>query len=286
MALLAEGLADDLDHIELIPDRFWTDWGVGSSPRYEEDPAAVRLAEALASVVPVWGHGIGLSIASADFDEEHARTFAEWSRRFEFPVVSEHLSAFRILGGDRLDHHAGLALPIPWDDDVLAMVVDRVDHVQQLLGGRLLLENGVVHTPVPDCEMEEGEFLHALVDRTGCGLLFDLHNLFVNCTNNGGDPFDVACTFPLHAVVEMHVAGGRWMADAYLDAHSGAVPEDVWSLLERVAPRCHALQGVTFEVHESHVPGMGVAGVADQVARARTALGQEAACPTPVSSRR
>lgn len=281
VALLADGLAEHVDHIEVIPDRFWTDWGVGHDPRYEEDTASVELAELLAEIVPLWGHGIGLSIASADFDEEHARTLAAWSRRFEFPVVSEHLSAFRILGGERVDHHAGLALPIPWDHEVLALVAERVDHVQQLLGGRVLLENGVVHTPVPDCEMEEGEFLHALVERTGCGLLLDLHNLYVNCVNNGGEPIETVATFPLQAVEEVHVAGGRWMFGAYLDAHSEHVPDTVFTLLAHAAPRCPSLRGVTFEVHETVAPDMGIEGVAAVLARIR-----EATCPTPATSTR
>jgi uncharacterized protein len=85
------------------------------------------------------------------------------------------------------DHHAGLALPIPWDEDVLEMLCRRVMQAQDSLRAQLILENGVVHTPVPDTDMTEAEFLNALCAGTGCGVLLDLHNVYVNAVNLGTD---------------------------------------------------------------------------------------------------
>ena len=86
-----------------------------------------------------------------------------------------------------MDHHSGLQIPLPWDEDVLAMLVDRVARAQDALGAQLLLENGVVHTPVRDSDMSEPEFMNELAQRSGCGLLLDLHNLYVNSVNLGLD---------------------------------------------------------------------------------------------------
>lgn len=273
VGLLAGGL-HGFDYLEVIPDRCWTDRGLGREPRYEEDPAQTALVAALADLCPIWAHGIGLSIASSSFDEEHARQLAAWHHRFGFETVSEHLAAFRIIGdgASPVDHHAGLSLPIPWDRDVLDLVVERTLRLQDLLGCQVLLENGAVHTPVPGCDLTETEFLCELVERSGCGLLLDLHNLYVNSTNNGADSLKALAAFPLDAVEEIHVAGGRWMFGAYLDAHAGPCPDAVWDLLSAVAPRCSSLAGVTFEVHESYVPQMGVSGVQEQIDRARAVL--------------
>jgi uncharacterized protein len=184
------------------------------------------------------------------------------------------------------DHHAGLALPLPWDHDLLEMLCERVGRVQDMLGTRLLLENGVVHTPVPDCDMSEEDFVNALVRRTGCGLLLDLHNLHVNAVNLGIDPDLYIDRLDLDAVGEMHVAGGNRLFGAYLDSHAGACPAEVWRLLRRTAPRCRNLAGVTFEFHESYFPGLGEAGVLKELDRMRAALARPEApsCRSPNSS--
>jgi uncharacterized protein len=227
----------------------------------------------LASRYPLVAHGVGLSIASGStFDFDHVRQLAEWQRRYGFKWISEHLAAVRVSTEVTPDHNAGLALPLPWDYDVLEMLCERLAATQDVLGTRLLLENGVVHTPVPDSDMSEVDFLNALVKRTGCGLLLDLHNLYVNIVNLGlnGDRF--LDGLDLSAVGEIHVAGGNSLFGAYLDSHAGACPPEVWRMLECVAPRCSNLAGVTFEFHESYFSGLGEAGVLSELERMRTAI--------------
>jgi uncharacterized protein (UPF0276 family) len=76
------------------------------------------------------------------------------------------------------DHHAGLVLPLPWDREALDLISERVIRAQDILGCQLLLENAVVHTPVPESDMSETEFVNALCDRTGCGSFW----IFTTCT--------------------------------------------------------------------------------------------------------
>ncbi|CAN5511636.1 hypothetical protein BH10PSE14_BH10PSE14_23410 [soil metagenome] len=275
------------DFLSVIPERFWQDRGRDLAERFAPLPDEVALLDELASRHRLVAHGVGLSIASGStFDIDHVRQLARWHRRYRFAWISEHLSAVRVRTEVTPDHHAGLALPLAWDHDLLDMLSDRVKAVQDILGMPLLLENGVVHTPVPDCDMTEEDFVNALVRRTGCGLLLDLHNLHVNAVNLGIDSDRFIGRLDLDAVGEIHVAGGNRLFGAYLDSHAGACPSEVWRLLASVAPRCANLAGVTFEFHESYFPGLGESGVLAELQHMRSALaGPEAAtCPSPNSS--
>jgi uncharacterized protein (UPF0276 family) len=237
-------------------------------------PDEVAILDELASRHTLIAHGVGLSIASGStFDIDHVRQLAEWHRRYRFAWISEHLSAVRVQTEMTPDHHAGLALPLAWDRDLLDMLSERVARAQDILGTRLLLENGVVHTPVPGSDMSEEDFMNALVRRTGCGLLLDLHNLHVNAVNLGLDADRFINGLDLDAIGEIHVAGGNSLFGAYLDSHAGPCPSAVFGLLERTAPRCRNLRGVTFEFHETYFPGLGDAGVLGQLQRMRAAVG-------------
>ena len=85
------------------------------------------------------------------------------------------------------DHNAGLAIPFPYDEDVLALIAERVERVQDEIPAPFLLENNVSYIDIPDQDMTEPEFLRRLTARTGCGLLLDVHNVVVNATNHGFD---------------------------------------------------------------------------------------------------
>ncbi|NML17143.1 DUF692 domain-containing protein [Azohydromonas caseinilytica] len=264
---------DAPDFLSVIPERFWNDLGRRAATRFVPLPDEVGLLDRLAARYPLVAHGIGLSIASASaFDLAHVRQLAQWHRRYRFRWISEHLSAVRVHTRITPDHHAGLALPIPWDDDMLQMLCERVSQVQDILGCQLLLENGVVYTPVPDTDMSEAEFLRALTRRTGCALLLDLHNLYVNSVNLDLSAFAFIDALDLGAVHEIHIAGGNWLYGAYLDSHAGPCADAVWPLLSYTAPRCPNLRGVTFEFHESYYPRLEVAGVLAQLTRARNAM--------------
>jgi uncharacterized protein len=266
-----DGLLDEhpeaVEFVSVIPDRFWIDRGRASADRFADIPEAVATLNGLARRFPLVAHGVGLSIASAStFDFDHIRQLARWRERFGFSLIGEHLSAFRVRSGVTVDHHAGLQIPIPWDENVLEMLVERVIQAQEIIGDQLILENGVVHTPIRDSEMSEPEFLCALVERSGCGLLLDLHNLYVNSVNLGIDADAFVDALPLHSVREIHMAGGHEAFGIYLDSHAGSSPDEVRRLLGRAAPRCRALDCVTFEFHESYFPRLGRAGIRAELA--------------------
>ncbi|WP_049622329.1 DUF692 domain-containing protein [Frateuria defendens] len=287
LAGFVEHHSDAVDFYSVIPERFWVDHGRGAAPRFAPLPHEVGLLERLAARKPVTAHGIGLSIASASlFDLDYVAQLKDWKRRYGFAWVSEHLAAMRLAGGAGSDHHAGLALPLPWDEELLALLCPRIARVQEALGGPIALENGVEYTPVPHAELSEPAFLNALTARTGCGILLDLHNLHVNERNLGRPARGFIDALDLDTVVEIHIAGGSSLHGIYLDAHSGPCPPEVFALLRQVAPRCRNLRGVTFEFLESYFPSMGEEGVLEQIELAREALRppEHPPCPSPNSS--
>lgn len=264
---------DSLDFVSVIPERFWSDRGRGASPRFRPLPDEVASLDRLAANFPLVAHGIGLSIGSGStFDLDHVTYLAEWHRRYDFKWISEHLSAVRVQTEATPDHHAGLALPLPWDYDVLDLLSTRISQAQDVLGSPLIFENGVVHTPVPDTDLSEAEFLNELCRRTGCGVLLDLHNVYVNTVNLGVDAEAFIGGLNLNNVQEIHIAGGNELYGVYLDSHAGPCPPEVWRLLDSVVPRCTNLKGVTYEFHESYYPTLGETGVLAELGTMAAAL--------------
>jgi uncharacterized protein (UPF0276 family) len=261
----------------VIPDRSWVDHGPGAKSRFEELPEVYRILREVARSLPVVMHCIGLSICSADvFDEEYLSRLAEWRARHDCRWTSEHLSFSR--SGSGHESNAAVALPVPYDREMLDLLVPRVRTAQARLGCPFLLENNVNYFTFPDQEMTEAEFVNQLTHQTGCHLLLDLHNVYTNSINHRFDARSFLASLDLTRVLEIHIAGGSSMMDFHIDSHAGAAPEGVWQLLDFVAPRAPALQGVTFEFHESSWPLLRDDGVVAHLERAREVLAGAHSC--------
>ena len=123
LAGLLDSRPDCTDFLSIIPERFWQDFGRAHTPRFRPLPDETALLDRLAEQHRLVAHGVGLSIASGStFDIDHVRQLAEWHRRYDFAWISEHLSAVRVRTEETPDHHAGLALPLAWDHDLLDLV--------------------------------------------------------------------------------------------------------------------------------------------------------------------
>jgi uncharacterized protein (UPF0276 family) len=263
--------AQSLDYLSLIPDRSWVDHGPGSKARFEELPEVYKILRDVSRSLPVSMHCIGLSICSAElFDEEYLSRLGAWRARHDCAWASEHLSFSRSMSGH--ESNAAVALPVPFDREVLDLVVERVRVAQARLGCPFLLENGVNYFTFPQQEMTEAQFLNRLSSESGCHLLLDLHNVYTNAVNHRFDARNFLEALDLSRVLEIHVAGGTSLMDFHIDSHTGPTPEGVWELLDFVAPRAPALRGVTFEFHESSWPELRTDGVLAQLDRARAIL--------------
>jgi uncharacterized protein (UPF0276 family) len=262
----------ELDYVSVIPDMFWMEDDVDGKVRYGELEAWVDVLDRLSGQIPLVAHSIGLSLGTASsFDERYVDQLRTWHDRYPFRWHSDHLSFVRITGPGGHDHNAGLAVPVPYDEEVLRLVAGRVELVQERLARPFLIENNVYFVDIPEQEMSEPEFLNALAERTGCGILLDLHNLYANARNHHFDPLWFIDALDLERVGEIHIAGGSELGDMYTDSHAGPSPEPVWDLLEVVLPRAPNVAGVTFEFHDSYFPSMGVDGLRAELRRARAA---------------
>lgn len=260
-----------LDHLAVIPDRSWSDRGPGARPRFEELVAVSRVLDDAARSVPVVMHSIGMSICSAGiFDDEYVAHLAGWRARYDCRWASDHLSFTRF--GQGHESNAAVALPVPYDRELLDLVVPRARAVHERFGCPFLLENNVSYVAFPEEEFTEAEFLNELCRQSGCGLLLDLHNVYTNAKNHGVAAGHLLDALALDNVLEIHVAGGDEMMGFHTDSHAGPVLDEVWTLLEAAAPRLTSLRGVTFEFHESSWPLLRDEGVLLQLERARTIL--------------
>jgi uncharacterized protein (UPF0276 family) len=263
--------ADALDYLAVIPDRFWIDHGSGAPHRFDDTPGGEAVLARAARSLPIVLHGIGLSICSADiFDREYVAQLERWRARYECPWISEHLSFSRIGAGH--EANAGVALPIPYDREMLRMLAPRIKAVRAMLGCPFLLENNVSYVTFADEDLTEPQFLNELARTSGCSMLLDLHNVYTNARNHGFDAAAFLAELDLSRVVEVHVAGGSSMMGFYTDSHTGGVPEPVWNLLSIVAARSQHLRGATFEFHESSWPLLRAEGVLAQLDRARSVV--------------
>ena len=177
---------------------------------------------------PVSLHGVGMGFASPDpLDAKHLRELRRLCDAVNPASVSEHL-CWNTVGGNAIND----LLPFPYTRDALTHVASRVQQVQETLGRRILIENLSYYLAFRSSEMREEEFLSELVARTGCGILFDVNNLFVNAVNLGVDADAFIHGIPAEAVGEYHLAGPSLIDDCLVDTHSARVFDEAWALYE------------------------------------------------------
>ncbi len=203
----------------------------------------VRLAmlDAVAARYPVSCHGVGLSLGSAEgLDEQHLARLSRLFNRVGPALVSEHLS-WSVTEGVYLND----LLPLPYTEATLATVCRNVMRAQDAFGRQILVENPSAYLSFPGSVMREPEFLARLAERTGCGLLLDINNVYVSATNNAFDAEDYLDSIPAAAVGEIHLAGhsvtGEGISRLLIDTHSARVCDPVWALftatIARIGPR-------------------------------------------------
>ena len=184
--------------------------------------------ERLRGDYPVSLHGVGLGLGSADsYREEHAQRLRALAAWVQPAFVSEHLCWSAAAG-----RHFNDLLPLPYTEEALALVAERVARLQDLLGRRLLVENISSYFELAPGDLGEGEFLAALARRSGCGLLLDVNNLYVNQVNLGRDALQQMRALDPKSVEEIHLAGYSEGEHCLIDTHGARVAEPVWRLYE------------------------------------------------------
>ena len=193
---------------------------------------------ALADRFPLSVHGVGLSIGgAAPLDPDHLARLRHLVGWLDPAAFSEHL-AWSTHDGAFLND----LLPLPYTETTLARVCAHIDAVQEALGRPMLLENPATYLEFAESTMDEVDFLTQIARRTGCGLLLDVNNVFVACTNRQEDAVAWVDRFPLHLVGEIHLGGHDADRDdaglpLLIDSHGRAVADPVWALYARVLAR-------------------------------------------------
>lgn len=182
---------------------------------------------------PVSMHGVGLSLGSAEgLDPAHLGRLARLAHRIEPGLVSEHLS-WSVHQGTYFND----LLPLPYTEESLAVVCRNIDRAQEAFGRQILVENASTYLQFAHSTIAEPDFMRALVERTGCGILLDVNNVYVSCQNHGWNAADYLERMAGAPVGEIHLAGHaeNRVGDRIIriDDHGSRVAPSVWSLYER-----------------------------------------------------
>jgi len=212
---------------EILSSRPCTGWFEAHSENYFGGGGQpLYYLERIRDQYPLSLHGVGLSLGSADpLNREHLRKLKSLVMRFEPGLVSEHLSWGAIAG-----RHLNDLLPLPYTEEVLNVVCAHVRETQDFLGRQILVENISAYLQFQHSTMAEADFIAELVSETGCGMLLDVNNLYVNAVNHGMDALAYLRRIPGGAIKEIHLAGFDSADDLLIDTHGKRVAEPVWEL--------------------------------------------------------
>ncbi len=224
--------------------------------------AALASLERARRDYPVSLHGVGLSLGSADpLDERHLDKLAGLARRIDPAIVSDHLSWSSIDG-----RHANELLPMPFTPEAVAHVASRISRVQERLGRRILVENVSSYCAFAASEMAEWEFVSEVARRSGCALLLDVNNIWVNAKNFGFDPRRYLAGIEAAAVAQYHLGGFEAREAMLVDTHGARVAGEVWELF-RDAVACIGARPTLVE-WDTELPALDVLLEEARLARA------------------
>ncbi|TDG14149.1 DUF692 domain-containing protein [Seongchinamella unica] len=227
-ALLGPLLSMDpgaVDFMEVAPENW-----VGVGGRFG------RQFRTLAERFPIVLHGLSLDIGGPDpLDQDLVRSVRRFMDEFDVPLYSEHLTYCAA------DGHLYDLLPIPFTEEAVHYVADRVRQVQDIIGAPIALENASYYAQT-HTDLSEAEFIGAVLAESGCDLLLDVNNIYVNSINHGYDALGFLDALPLERARYIHVAGHYDEADDLkVDTHGTDVIDPVWQLLAQAYRRAGVL---------------------------------------------
>lgn len=233
----------------------------------------LRMLDAISERYPVVMHGVSLSIAStAPLDLEYLAELKTLERRTNPKWISDHLCWTGVHGMNLHD-----LLPIPYTDEALKHVVNRIKQVQDYLGRRIAIENVSSYITFESSSMEEWDFVHAMAEEADCWLLLDVNNVFVSSTNHDFSTEAFIKNVPVDRVIQFHLAGHSEGETCLIDTHDEPVCEKVWDLYAKALTRFGAVS--TMIERDDNIPPLSelVAEVCKARSIATTVLGKKAA---------
>ena len=211
-------------------------------------------------------HSVGTPVGGTVApDPEQLALLRRMIERFDAPWASDHLSY-----NQTPEFATGFFLPPRQTTQGVRTVTRSIGMLQDMLGVPIAVETGVNYLRPRTDELSDGDFVAAVAESADCHLLLDLHNVFTNALNGRQSIDEFLDAIPLGRVREVHLAGGMELDGFWLDAHSGAIPDPLHAVCERVIPRLPNLGAIIFEIFPSFVPLVGLELVEEQVERLHT----------------
>jgi uncharacterized protein (UPF0276 family) len=240
----------DVDYFEIITENFFQTQG-----------RPLKVLEKIRESKPITFHGVSLSIASnEELDLNYLKKVKELAVKIDPLLISDHL-CWTGLKKNNLHN----LLPFPYTEETLNYLVPRIQKVQDILERPLMLENLSAYLSFNESNLSEAQFLRELHLRSGCQILLDINNVYVNSHNQKFNANAWLEEIPTAAVKEIHLAGFTDMGDYYFDTHSCPVWPEVWSLYEKHKSRFS--QALTLIEWDEEIPALDV--VLGEVYKAR-----------------
>ncbi len=179
---------------------------------------------------PLTFHCVSMSLAGSDpMNMDYLTKIKRLASDFEPAWISDHMCFTRY--GEHQFHDL---LPVPYTEESLNNISQRIHHVQDFLGQQIIVENVSSYLEFEASDLSEAEFIAELLTRTDCGLLLDLNNVYVSSQNHQFDAMDYLELLPLERVKEIHLAGFEDRGDYLLDAHNNPISKAVWDLYKHI----------------------------------------------------
>jgi len=244
-------------HLDVLQRPGAAAWFEAHTENYFADGGAhVQALTRIRADHPLSLHGVGLSLGSTDaLNVAHLAKVRRAVARFEPALLSEHLSWSSVDG-----HFANDLLPLPYTEEAIRHLSDRIAETQDFLGRQILIENVSSYLQYQCSRLTEWEFLAGVAAESGCGILLDLNNIYVAAQNHGFDAWRYLDAIDPRSVKEIHLAGhdrvqleGR---ELLIDTHGAPVCEAVWDLYRGALDRFGALP--TLIEWDTDIPALDV----------------------------
>lgn len=193
-----------------------------------------QLLKQVAKKYPLSFHGVSLNLGGTEpLDTDYLQRLKKAVKDFQPTMISEHV-CFTTMEGEYFHD----LLPVPFTSFAIKHFSDRIDQVQNFLGQKILIENVSRYTTYKESEMSEAEFISAISNMSGCGIVLDLNNAYVNQYNLGESLETFIAGLPLENIGEVHLAGFSKQGDQLIDTHSGPVCDAVWHSFRQLNQLC------------------------------------------------
>jgi uncharacterized protein (UPF0276 family) len=277
MPSLGFGLGLRVDHYEaILADRPAIDWFEALTENYlVPGGKPLHHLTRVREHYPLVMHGVSMSIGStAPLDRDYLTQVRTLAQRIEPEWISDHLCWTGVAGRNLHD-----LLPLPYTEEALELVAQRVRTVQDILGRRILMENVSSYVTFRDSQLTEWEFLREVAERADCLILLDVNNIYVSAVNHEFDPLEYLNAIPVERVQQIHLAGHENHGDYLIDTHDHPVPDPVWELYAAAVRRFGDVS--TMIERDANIPPLEE--LVDELAQART-LAERALAAEPQAS--